>query len=246
MKFVPARWFHTGRLKEARLIVVHCTVSPEMGTGAEAVANYFKTGSRRASTHRVSDDNSTVQCVLDQDTAFGAAGANSDGLHLELVGYPNQTQAQWLDPFSLAMLHESGKTMREWASEFDIPHRWLSVAEVMDGITRGFCTHHDVSRAFPDVSTGHYDPGVYFPKSTAMTIWFPQPPAPTKDDDAMFTYEYRLQSGDVRLVQVAGGKQVSLTGNDLLVERRKHPESHLIVSDDEVTRYETAFGPIIK
>jgi hypothetical protein len=175
-----ARWFHEGRLKPVRLIVVHCTVSPEMGTGAEGVANYFKTGTRKASAHRVCDNDSTVLCVRDLDTAFAAAGANSDGLHLELVGYPDQSSDQWLDTFGRSMLQQAGSTIREWAAEFHIPHRWLTVAQVADGKTAGFCTHHDVSRAFPDVSTGHWDPGPNFPKTQAMALWFPN-----KENDDM-------------------------------------------------------------
>lgn len=187
MQTIPARWFHQGRLKAIRLIVLHCTVSPESGTGAEAVARYFARGERRASAHRVADNNSTVLCVQDQDTAFAAAGANSDGIHLELVGMPDQTEMQWLDEFSKAMLFQGGLTIREWSREYGIPLRWLTVAQVRDGKTKGLCTHADVSLAFPAVSTGHYDPGPHFPKSQALGIWTPQheppPAAPPEDDD---------------------------------------------------------------
>lgn len=184
METIPAKWFHHGRLKPVRLIVLHCTVSGEMGTGAEAVAAYFAKGERKASAHRVSDNNSTVQCVDDHDTAFAAAGANSDGIHLELVGQPTQTEAEWLDPYSKAELTEAGKTIREWATEFHIPARWLTVAQVADGKTAGLCTHADVSKAFPAVSTGHWDPGPNFPKAKALTIWFPQEDTMTPAQEA--------------------------------------------------------------
>jgi hypothetical protein len=178
---IAAKWFHAGRLKPIRLIVIHCTVSPESGTGAEAVANYFAEGSRRASAHRVCDNNSTVVCVRDEDTAFGAAGANADGLHLELVGQPTQTPDEWLDDYSTAELREAGSTVREWSVEHSVPLRWLSVAEVADGVSRGLCTHADVSAAFPDVSTGHWDPGPGFPKDQALAIWDPAPPVVEED-----------------------------------------------------------------
>lgn len=171
MQTIQARWFHEGRLKPIRLVVIHATVSGDSSTGAEAVAAYFKRGERRASAHRVCDNNSTVLCVKDEDTAFGAAGANSDGLHLELVGRPEQTLAQWLDPFGDAMLREAGSTIREWCTAYDLPMRWLSIAEVADGRTRGLCTHADVSKAFPAVSTGHWDPGPDFPKDEALRLW---------------------------------------------------------------------------
>lgn len=176
MEFIQARWWHQGRRKAVRLIVIHCTVSREMGTGAEAVARYFATATRPGSAHRTGDSDSVVASVRDGDTAFGAAGANADGLHFELVGMPDQTTDQWLDTFGQAMFRTAAPTMREWTSEYDVPWRWLTVAQVRDGVSRGFCTHHDVSLAFPDVSTGHWDPGFSFPKAQAMAIWRPATP----------------------------------------------------------------------
>lgn len=185
---IPARWQKIGRSKPIRLIVVHCTVSPEMGTGAEAVANYFASVSRPASTHLVSDNNSTVRCVADGNTAYGAAGVNSDGLHIELVGYPTQSRVEWLDAYSRAELHEAGPHIAGWSQKYGIPLRWLTVGQVRDGRTRGLCTHNDASRAFPEISTGHWDPGPEFPKGEALKIWDPQPsptpePAPELEDD---------------------------------------------------------------
>lgn len=185
METIRAKWFHAGRLKAIRLIVIHCTVSPEYGDGAESVARYFAAGERRASTHRVVDNNSTVLCVNDEDTAFGAAGANSDGLHLELVGQPTQTVEDWKDRYSTAEMMQAGLSIREWSREHSVPMRWLTVAQLADGKTKGICTHHDVSRAFPDVSTGHWDPGPNFPKDWALGLWTPQdePPHGQEDDD---------------------------------------------------------------
>ena len=182
MEKIPAKWFHKGRRGVApRLIVIHATVSREVGTGAEAVAQYFARGERKASAHRTADNNSTVISVADEDTAFAAAGANQDGLHLELVGMPDQSAVQWLDPYSQAELFQAGLTVREWARDYDIPLRWLSVAEVADKRTKGLCTHHDVSRAFPAVSTGHWDPGPHFPKAEALRIWTPDHPDDPED-----------------------------------------------------------------
>jgi len=189
MLTIAAKWFHEGRRGEVpRLIVIHCTVSPESGTGAEAVARYFQSGTRKASAHRTCDNNSTVISVADSDTAFAAAGANRDGLHLELVGQPSQTRAEWLDAFSTAELFQAGLTVREWSARYGIPLRWLTVAQVADGRTKGLCTHHDVSRAFPDVSTGHWDPGPDFPKDEALRIWTPEsePPVTSLEENTMY------------------------------------------------------------
>lgn len=228
MAFVQAKWFHTGRLKPIRLICVHCTVSPEMGTGAEAVAAYFARGDRRASAHRVVDNNSMVQCVRDEDTAFGAAGANSDGLHLELVGQPTQTKAQWLDAYSTAELKQAGPTIREWSTEFHVPLRWLTVAQVADGKTMGLCTHHDVSRAFPAVSTGHWDPGPDFPKADALRIWTPQPTTPPEEDD-MAQFEI-IHVSNGRSYLVGGPNIATLTADELKAMRGKYPERDMPLS----------------
>lgn len=215
METIRAKWFYVGRQKAIRLMVIHCTVSPEMGTGAEQTAHYFQTIDRKASAHRVCDNNSTVLCVRDEDTAFGAAGANADGIHLELVGQPDQTTVQWLDPYSRAELIQAAPTIREWSAEWGVPLRWLSVAEVADGHTRGLCTHNDVSLAFPDVSTGHWDPGPNFPKAEALRIWAPDappspmpPPAqePTEEDPVLYI---RASKPDQKLLVANGAVMVA-------------------------------------
>lgn len=182
MALVRAKWQRPGRRgKTPRLIVIHCTVSKETSDGAEAVARYFATATRPGSSHSVHDQNSTVRCVADEDTAYGAAGANDDGLHAELVGMPDQTAAQWLDQASIATITEAGSTIRGWSTKYGIPLRWLSIAQVADGRTKGLCTHADVSKAFPEVSTGHWDPGPNFPKQEALRLWTLAAPPPEED-----------------------------------------------------------------
>jgi N-acetyl-anhydromuramyl-L-alanine amidase AmpD len=177
--FILAKWFYKGRQgKKVRLIVLHCTVSGEIGTGAEAVAHYFARGERKASAHCAVDNNSTVGCVQDEDTAFAAAGANNDGWHVEIVGQPDQTAQQWADAFSEAALERAAVLCRDRATKFGIPLRWLTIAELAAG-KAGFCTHADVSAAFPKVSTGHWDPGPNFPKQHFMDLVRGIAPAPT-------------------------------------------------------------------
>lgn len=198
---IAARWSYSGRQgRHPRLIVIHCTVSPEMGTGAEAVALYFSRlpATNKASAHKVVDDDSVVTCVADEDTAFGAAGANSDGLHLELVGLPTQTREEWQDKFSTHELALAQTVVDEWSTKFDIPLRWLTVAEVADGVTKGMCTHADVSAAFPKVSTGHWDPGPEFPKDLF--------PAPSPEEDDMPNELLQSISDDLHGVSAAVGR----------------------------------------
>lgn len=196
--YIPAK-YQRSRRDEIRLIVCHCTISPEMGTGAESVARYFQTVDRPASAHLVADNNSVVRCVPDNMESCGAAGANRDGLHLELVGYADQSTEQWMDAYGRAMFAQAGPFVRDWSRLYNVPPRWLTVAQVADGRSRGFCTHADVSKAFPAVSTGHTDPGKQFPKQAVMDLWFPQ-----EDDD--MTPEQAKQLAEIHSALVSRDK----------------------------------------
>lgn len=168
--YVQARWFHVGRAgKAVRLLVAHCTVTDEGSKVAESVARQFAIGARKASAHAVGDSDSVVECVHDGDTAFAAAGANNDGWHFEFVGQANQSPEQWADPFSEALLVRAAPYWRERADRWEIPKRWLTVYEVRSG-AMGFCTHDDISKAYPKVSTGHWDPGPHFPKQHFLEL----------------------------------------------------------------------------
>lgn len=67
--------------------------APEKGDTAENIANYFHTTVKQASAHICVDNNSIVQCVLDNDIAWAAPGANSDGIHIEMAGYAKQKKS---------------------------------------------------------------------------------------------------------------------------------------------------------
>lgn len=159
--FKQARWYYSGRRAAVRLIVVHDMETAEKLTAAEAVADYFARGERRASAHLNFDADSEVQSVRFGDTAFGAASANADGIHLEHAGYARQDRLEWMDPFSTATLDRSAWASAALCKQFGIPVRRLSVEQVRDRRSRGFCGHIDVSAAFP--SSGHWDPGFQFP-----------------------------------------------------------------------------------
>src|SRR5688572_29051390 len=110
---VRARWFTdvTDR-RQVRLVVIHSMEAPEKGETAENVARYFqnprdKNGKPvKASAHLCVDSDSIVQCVLDNDVAYAAPGANSDGVHIELSGYAKQTRKEWLDAYGVLMFEK--------------------------------------------------------------------------------------------------------------------------------------------
>lgn len=137
-----AKWFAKPNPKpgEARDLRIHC---PE------------------ASAHFCVDDGVMIQCVRLHDVAWGAPGANNDGIHIEHAGFAAQTPEQWKDDYSRLVLDRSSFLAASLCARFNIPARKLSVAEVRDRKTSGICGHRDVALAFG--KTDHVDPGANFP-----------------------------------------------------------------------------------
>lgn len=164
--FVQATHFYVGHRRPVRLVVIHDMEAAESRTTAENVARWFASGASapRASAHFCVDQDSIVQCVRGGDTAWHAPGANADGIGIEHAGYARQSRDQWLADD--AMLNLSALLSAELVTVLGrfgvtVPLRRLSVAEVADGRTPGFCGHIDVSSAFHRSS--HTDPGLHFP-----------------------------------------------------------------------------------
>lgn len=165
--FVKARYFRAGRIDRIRYVGVHCTVSPDSMTGAEATARYFQTTDRPASAHVTVDPNSVVRSVHDWDTAFAAKGFNANGLHVELVGMPNQTRAQWLDVASRATIKNAAKVIGEWCMRYRLRPENVSITNLRANTSSGMATHATMEKAKP--STGHWDPGPNFPMDVLLT-----------------------------------------------------------------------------
>ncbi|MEU4234806.1 peptidoglycan-binding domain-containing protein [Nonomuraea sp. NPDC026600] len=161
MQKIQARYYTQGRIRKVRLLVIHSMEAPEKPTTAENVARWFATSSPRTSAHVCVDNNSTVRCVDDDDTAWCAPNANADGLHVELTGYARQSRSDWLDTFSRATLANAAKVVAAWAKKYNIPVVKLTAAQVAAG-KKGICAHVDVTRAFPGTGS-HTDPGQSFP-----------------------------------------------------------------------------------
>lgn len=162
MTFIQARNFTPAGSRQIRLLVIHDMEAPERAGAAEAVASYFAgPNAPRASAHYCIDSDSYVQCVKDSDVAWAAPNANSDGLHFEHAGYARQSEAEWLDPYSKAMLEISAKLVAAKCKQYGIPAVKLTPAEVAAG-KKGICGHYDMTCAYPGTGT-HTDPGPNFP-----------------------------------------------------------------------------------
>jgi N-acetyl-anhydromuramyl-L-alanine amidase AmpD len=165
--FIPARNFTKGRTDQIELLVVHAMEAAEGHETAESVARWFAgPDAPQASAHFCVDDNSVVQCVRDEDTAWHAPGANHNGLGFEHAGYSNQSTAQWDDPYSHAMLWRSARLLAAKCAEYGIPAVWLSPADLLAG-RRGITSHWNVSLAFR--RSDHTDPGPGFPAERYVT-----------------------------------------------------------------------------
>lgn len=158
---VKARHFNKlSTRRRVRLVVLHSMEAPEKGTTAEAVARYFATTDRRASAHVCVDNNSIVQCVFDNDVAFAAPGANSDGIHIEMAGYARQTREEWLDPYSTMVIENAANVAAQYCLKFGLPVTTLADEQLLKGAA-GIVSHDQVSRVYR--RSTHTDPGKGFP-----------------------------------------------------------------------------------
>lgn len=159
-KFVQARHYYKGRIKPVQLIVIHSMEAKESTSTAENVANYFATTDVKASAHFCIDNDSVVQCVATEDTAWHCKNANANGIGIEHAGYAKQTRDEWLDPFGKAMFERSAQLCADLARDFNIPVALAAFKGKGDStvVTGGFCGHADVPN-----HGSHWDPGKGFP-----------------------------------------------------------------------------------
>ena len=153
--------------REIDLIVIHTMEMDEKGETAENCAQWFRNPGAKVSAHYCVDADSIVQCVRDQDVAWAAPGANSDGVQIEHAGRAKQTGRDWGDAYSAAMLERSATLAADLCRKYKIPVTWLYAADLQAG-KRGFTTHDSVSKAFKRGS--HCDPGTGFPVERYLAL----------------------------------------------------------------------------
>ncbi len=165
--FVPARWFtDVAERRKVRLVVIHSMEAPEKGSTAENIARYFtdprdaKGKPVKASAHLCIDNDSIVQCVLDNDVAYAAPGANNDGIQLELAGFARQKRADWLDPYSTLVLENAANAAAQYCLKYNIPLQRLTNEQLKRG-ERGIIGHVQASQVYK--KSDHSDPGTGFP-----------------------------------------------------------------------------------
>lgn len=142
-------------------IVIHDAEVDDDLKGAEKVGSYFASSAARGSTHYGVDDDSTQQYLSDTAIPWGAPGANTNGLHIELMGKASHSRVEWLDHHG-PMFDRAGWLIARKAKTYGIPLRLLTIAEYRAG-KKGIITHATVSAADGPGGSTHTDPGPNFP-----------------------------------------------------------------------------------
>lgn len=175
--YIQARWFTEGKWSNS-VIVLHSMEAPMSEGRAKQVAQMFATlpPTRKASVQVCVDNKELWGCVSEQDTAYGAPGANSTGLHIEHAGYAKQSREDWLSDYGVAMLRNSARLAADWCNRYGIPVEFVDAEGLRRG-QRGITTHYQVALAF---GGDHWDPGPDFPLDYYLELvkFFATPPAP--------------------------------------------------------------------
>lgn len=152
------------RASDIKWIVIHSAeASDDSGedTTAEGVAAFFSRASTLASTQLAVDRDSCVRMLPDLVIPWGATGANTNGLHVELCGHAGWTRTEWMAARRAPMLDRAAYKVAVWCWSYDVPRRWLEPNELRLR-RRGITTHYDVNKAFGGGT--HWDPGPNFPR----------------------------------------------------------------------------------
>jgi N-acetyl-anhydromuramyl-L-alanine amidase AmpD len=170
LKWVPPKSWTNANRTSVQLIVVHSTEGSAHSQSAEDGAAYNQRRDDGTSAHYFVDSNTVVHCVRTNDQAHTArAQGNRRGIQYELCTKASSSAATWGNAYHQSMLRLAAKQAARDAKKWNIPVRHLTVAQVADGV-KGFCSHWDITRAFPQDSGSHTDPGPNFPWSQFLDM----------------------------------------------------------------------------
>lgn len=164
---IQARHYTPTNGRQIDLAVLHDMEAPEKPTTAENIASWFAgPNAPRASAHWCHDSTSSVRCVADKDVAWHAPGVNHNALGHEQAGYARQSEQEWLDDYSAAMLrHQVAPQVRADCDRYGLPVRFVQPEGLLRG-ERGITIHRWVNEAFHRSS--HWDTGFHFPYDTFL------------------------------------------------------------------------------
>jgi N-acetylmuramoyl-L-alanine amidase len=122
-------------------------------------ANYAKTRTDGVGMHLTSDTTTVIQ-TLDTVRGTGHVGSrvgNDYGISVEIVGFNSYDSHYWTQCVD-RLLHALTQVCRTHG----IPPRWLTLAQMRDGRSKGLITHDMARQAWG--GTTHTDPGPNFPR----------------------------------------------------------------------------------
>jgi len=165
------------RTKPVRVIVIHTAENTpdyvgEDG-GAEAVARFQSTTDRPSSYHQLGDSDSVIEMLPDEAVAFGAKGANADGLHFSFATRASLWPGKPVE-WRVGALVRGAAVCRTWATTYGIPVRRLTRDQWLAGES-GFVAHADVDPG------RRSDPGAGFPWDDFLTLVASPRPDPDRD-----------------------------------------------------------------
>lgn len=170
LKWMPPKSWTEGRPAVPRVIVIHTTEGHEHFQAAEDGAAYNQRRTDGTSAHYFVDPDSVVHCVRTRDQAHCARrNGNRIGIQYELCGRASQTDAQWDDANSAAIIRRAAVQAARDARKYGIPVVKLTPAQLRDG-GRGFVGHVDCTYAFPEDNGDHTDPGPRFPWAEFLAL----------------------------------------------------------------------------
>ena len=142
------------------VVVIHTMEIDERPDAAEICARWFASTASEVSAHYCVDAGTVIQCVREKDIGWHARGGNTSSLGVELAGFARQSEREWDDDYSRAVLGRAATLVADICLRRRIPVRWLAADDLLAG-RRGLTGHAEVSRAYR--RSDHWDPGPGFP-----------------------------------------------------------------------------------
>jgi hypothetical protein len=231
------------------VIVVHTAenVMDQVGpdTGAEGVAHFIRVRDTPGSYHELVDSDSYIGLVRWTCEAFhDATGSNPHSFGLSFacseVDWPAMSDEKRAG-FILRGAQRAAAYARfvKETRGIVIPAARITRDESSNRVP-GFISH---AQRDPQRRT---DPGQGFPWSMFLDAYSDlmngaPAPTPPPGDDSVFFYERTFGTAK-RVVHVAGGKQVVLTGQTYVDRCMNHPDYLGRVDEEMETRYDRAYG----